>query len=97
MNYPAGGEIDIIENVNQNNQSLETLHTAPGCQVVGNMDGDQQSGTQNSYNCANDATSSNYGYQSVDQGCSATDNDIMSFGSAFNANSGGVCRFFPAI
>jgi beta-glucanase (GH16 family) len=97
VDYPANGEIDIIENINENERSLETLHTAPGCQVVGNELGYQQSGYQESYNCADSATTSNYSSQSVDQGCSAIDTDMMSFGSLFNANSGGVCRSFPSI
>lgn len=91
VNYPSNGEIDILENISENTQSLQTLHTTAGCSVVGNNLGQQQNGTQNSYNCDNQATISNFGTQSLDQGCSATNSDDHSYGSAFNAISGGVC------
>jgi hypothetical protein len=93
VNYPSNGEIDILENINENTQSLETLHTTAGCSVVGNMLGTQQNAKQASYNCDDQATYSNYGSQSQYQGCSATNSDPNSYGSTFNANSGGVCKF----
>jgi hypothetical protein len=91
VDYPSQGEIDILENIHENTQSIQTLHTSANCSVVGNELGAQQYGKQVSYNCDDKATYSDYGSQSTDQGCSATDSDPNSYGSTFNANSGGVC------
>ena len=65
VDYPSQGEIDILESINEATQSLETLHTTANCSVVGNMLGAQQNATQASYNCDDQATSSNYGSQST--------------------------------
>jgi hypothetical protein len=92
VNYPAQGEIDILENIHDNTVSLHALHTAPMCEVVGNVKGKQQSANQNTYNCDDTATTSDYGSktQYKNQGCAATSTDPNSFGSTFNAQGGGV-------
>lgn len=77
-NYPAGGEIDILENIHEQTVTLETLHTSPGCTVAGSG----QTAQESSYNC-DDVASNN-------QGCSAVNSDPNSFGTPFNQNGGGV-------
>jgi Glycosyl hydrolases family 16 len=89
-NYPAEGEIDILENMSEATQSLNALHSSPGFSVVGNQKGSQQSDTQNTYNCDDTAQSSAYGSQSLNQGCAATTTTSGSYGSAMNAAGGGV-------
>jgi hypothetical protein len=97
--WPEHGEIDIIENINSATYSEETLHagsTFPGdkCEVVGNVNTNpgQQTGTQETYNCMWNATTSDYGSktQYSGQGCSANNNDANNFGESFNQNGGGV-------
>jgi len=97
--WPEQGEIDIIENVNLAAQSEQTLHTGPVfpgdvCEVVGNVNTNpgQETGTQISYNCMWNATTSDYGTQTQysGQGCSAANNNPNNFGTNFNAVQGGV-------
>lgn len=90
VNYPSQGEIDILENIHENTVSLEALHTSPGCSVVGNQHGSQQTGRQDTYNCDDKATSSPFGSQYPNQGCASTNSDPASYGSSFNKNGGGV-------
>ena len=90
FSYPQQGEIDIIENIHENVQSLNVLHAKPGFSVVGNQKGLQQSGIQTTYNCDDTAQSSDYGSQYLNQGCAATSTSPGSFGSALNAVGGGV-------
>ena len=92
VNYPSQGEIDILENINEKTTSLQTLHTNDGCQVVGNQLGKQQSDNEITWNCYDQAYSSNYGSQYPYQGCSANNTDPKSYGSTFNGNGGGVCK-----
>ena len=64
-NYPRWGEIDMLENINEQTQSLNVLHTSPGCTVAANQGGViRQTGTQASYNCDDLANYSPYGDQS---------------------------------
>jgi hypothetical protein len=84
-NWPNDGEIDIIENVNQNTVNLETLHTNTGCNLV---KGDQ-GGTANGDGVC-DQYYSNPPHQYVGQACSVTDNKQHSYGTPFNAIGGGV-------
>jgi hypothetical protein len=97
--WPEQGEIDIIENVHLASFSEETIHagpTFPGdvCEVVGNVNTfpGQQTGTQTTYNCIWNATTSDYGTktQISGQGCSANNNNPNSFGDGFNLVHGGV-------
>ncbi|ROT40205.1 hypothetical protein SODALDRAFT_272464 [Sodiomyces alkalinus F11] len=81
--WPANGEVDIIEGVNTATRNLLTAHTAPGCmlpQDVKNM----VTGDPISYNCASGA------YNAT--GCSyfATYSDKATYGDGFNAVGGGV-------
>ena len=97
--WPEHGQIDIIENINSATFSEESLHvgsTFSGdvCEVVGNVNTNpgQQTGTQTTYNCIWDATTSDYGsgVQDSGQGCSANNNNPNNFGAGFNSNGGGV-------
>ncbi|EHL01813.1 putative endo-1,3(4)-beta-glucanase [Glarea lozoyensis 74030] len=90
VNYPAQGEIDILENIHENTQSLNVLHTSAGFSVAGNKKGLQQSGDQTTYNCDDNAQSSDYGSQFTGQGCASTNINPGSYGSALNAVGGGV-------
>ncbi|KAJ8596521.1 glycoside hydrolase family 16 protein [Rhizopogon salebrosus TDB-379] len=83
-NWPAGGEIDIIEGVNNYTNNQATIHTNPGCSLPStssatlNMSGTLVAST--------DCSASDTG----NQGCGVRSNLSNSFGSGFNANGGGV-------
>ncbi|KAM6493399.1 Concanavalin A-like lectin/glucanase domain containing protein [Amanita muscaria] len=80
--WPQGGEIDIIEGVNTNNNNLASLHTNPNCTQNLNRDQVQQSGRTTTTDC--DA-SVNYNI-----GCGVEFTRPNSFGHNFNANGGGT-------
>ncbi|KAG9233715.1 glycoside hydrolase family 16 protein [Amylocarpus encephaloides] len=90
VNYPAQGEIDILENIHEKTASLNVLHTSPGFSVAGNNISKQQTNNQTTYSCDDNATSSPYGTQALKQGCTGTNSDPNSFGSTLNAAGGGV-------
>lgn len=91
INYPAQGEIDILENIHEESHTLETLHTTPGCTVAGNQGATRQTGSQTSYNCDDSAATGPFGTsQSPSQGCAAVNDDPSSYGTPFNAQGGGV-------
>jgi hypothetical protein len=83
-NWPAGGEIDIVEGVNNYTNNQATIHTNPGCTITSSsstaldISGSVVGGT----NCA--------AAESGNQGCGARSPDNNSFGTGFNANGGGV-------
>lgn len=79
-NWPNDGEIDIIEGVNLNTYDTVTLHTASGC--VPTVGSGGQTGTSGG--------ESDCGAGGGYTGCSVTSNDATSYGTAFNANGGGV-------
>lgn len=77
--WPNGGEIDILEGVNNNNGNQMTLHTAAGCTFPGTQW--DETGFPVSTDCgANGGTS----------GCAVQDHDTWSYGTDFNNNGGGV-------
>lgn len=83
-NWPAGGEIDIVEGVNTNTENQATIHTNPGCtlpssnsQTLG-ISGTVTGGT----NCA--AAESN------NAGCGIIATQSNTYGVGFNNNGGGV-------
>ncbi|RKF56139.1 Endo-1,3-beta-glucanase [Erysiphe neolycopersici] len=90
QDWPRWGEIDIIENIHENNNTLEALHTSPGCSVAGNQISTQMTGRQTTYNCDGKATSSQYGAQGSGQGCVAENMSPNNYGKAFNDVGGGV-------
>ncbi|KZP10214.1 glycoside hydrolase family 16 protein [Athelia psychrophila] len=77
--WPSGGEIDIVEGVNNVSPNQVTLHTGPGCSIPAS--GVSQYGTTLGTDCdANDNNNS---------GCGVRSPDANSYGPAFNANGGG--------
>ncbi|KAI0329692.1 hypothetical protein GY45DRAFT_1346372 [Cubamyces sp. BRFM 1775] len=76
--WPQGGEIDIIEGVNQNNQNLASLHTTPNCTVPPPR---AMTGTATSTKC--DAS------VNFNQGCGVSFEKPASYGSDFNTAGGG--------
>ncbi|KAK3675659.1 hypothetical protein LTR78_004300 [Recurvomyces mirabilis] len=81
-NWPAGGEIDIIEGVNEQSTNDMTLHTSDGCSITNN---NAFSGTLQTDNCYIDAAG-----QGNNQGCQITTTNTQTYGAGFNANKGGV-------
>lgn len=78
--WPNGGEIDIIEGVNNQVQDQSTLHTSAGCTMpAGN---NSFTGYADSLDC--DA------YDNSNSGCGITSHSTTSYGSGFNDNNGGV-------
>jgi hypothetical protein len=83
-NWPAGGEIDIIEGVNDYTNNQATLHTNPGCTLSStnsqtlSISGYTLGGTD----CAASTTGNT--------GCGIRASTNNSFGAGFNANGGGV-------
>lgn len=76
--WPQGGEIDVIEGVNQLSENLVSLHTSPNCSMPQSRD---QTGVVASTNC--DA-SVNY-----NQGCGTDLPSPASYGEGFNEGGGG--------
>lgn len=80
-NWPAMGEIDIIEGVNGATTNTMTLHTSSGCSIqkMG------MSGTANTTDCDTNAPE-----QPKNAGCGILSTDTSNFGAGFNAIGGGV-------
>lgn len=83
-NWPIGGEIDILEGVNDYTNNQYTIHTDSGCQLTTDdaskldITGTVVGGT----NCA--------AHETGNQGCGVRSPSSVSFGAAFNGNNGGV-------
>lgn len=78
-NWPADGEIDIIEGVNADTTNAVTLHTSAGCNMAST--GALSTSSLSTSNCnANTAF----------DGCSFSTASTQGFGAGFNANQGGV-------
>ncbi|KAI1785726.1 endo-beta-glucanase [Ganoderma leucocontextum] len=77
-NWPAQGEIDVVEGVNGHGTNQMTLHTSAGCTVGGSR---KMSGKSVQTNCDVVATGN--------AGCSVLDKASKSYGSGFNHNGGG--------
>ncbi|KAH8593234.1 concanavalin A-like lectin/glucanase domain-containing protein [Bisporella sp. PMI_857] len=76
--WPAAGEIDVIEGVNDYDTNSATMHTSATCNLVNQPD---SNGIQENTNC-NDDQGRN--------GCSVKTTDTTSYGTGFNAVGGGV-------
>lgn len=78
-NWPASGEIDIIEGVNVATTNTITLHTAPGCDVnnVNSLAGTKT--LQENCNAGDAGT-----------GCGVSTTNTAAFGAGLNAQGGGV-------
>ncbi|OSD00034.1 glycoside hydrolase family 16 protein [Trametes coccinea BRFM310] len=79
QNWPHGGEIDIMEGVNQATSDQMTLHANPGCMQAPNP---VQLGKTSGADCSAGANSS--------VGCTVLETQPNSFGQGFNDNGGGV-------
>ncbi|KAF2739283.1 hypothetical protein EJ04DRAFT_609386, partial [Polyplosphaeria fusca] len=77
--WPANGEIDIIEGVNDATGNDASLHAAGECTVSKDVD---QTGKWKSTDC-------NIGHDK-NQGCGTTFTEPYNFGPDFNTNGGGV-------
>jgi hypothetical protein len=81
--WPTGGEIDIIEGVNDQTHNGMTLHTAPGCKI--GPETGIFSGEVTTPNCDVNAKD-----QSKNVGCSIEHPSTDSYGVGLNAIGGGV-------
>lgn len=83
-NWPAGGEIDILEGVHDYTNNQATIHTSVGCTLASTssntlaITGSVIAGTD----CAALTTGN--------QGCGIRASTSNSFGPGFNSNNGGV-------
>ncbi|KAF9265278.1 glycoside hydrolase family 16 protein, partial [Marasmius fiardii PR-910] len=81
--WPAGGEIDTFEGVNQVTRNQMALHTKPGCSLRQDLSSlTQTSPIINSTNC--DAAANQ------NSGCVVTDPSLQSYGEVFATSGGGV-------
>ncbi|KAG6866246.1 hypothetical protein C0991_006833 [Blastosporella zonata] len=83
-NWPAGGEIDIVEAVNDYTENQMTIHTNPGCTLpTANQNALQISGSVvGGTDCAAITTGN--------QGCGIRSTSNTTFGTGFNQNGGGT-------
>ncbi|KAF9006097.1 concanavalin A-like lectin/glucanase domain-containing protein [Cyathus striatus] len=79
-NWPAGGEIDILEGVHNQAVNQMTLHTSDGCTL--SSGGGEASGNVLNQQCASGPADNT--------GCAYQDHDDTSYGKAFNDIGGGV-------
>ncbi|WWD00872.1 hypothetical protein V866_007810 [Kwoniella sp. B9012] len=79
-NWPAGGEIDIFEGINQRKENMMALHTSGGtCTIDQNS---QMVGRIDATDCDQSANSGS--------GCTVYDQNENSYGEAFSQAGGGV-------
>ncbi|GAB7341941.1 hypothetical protein MBLNU457_g0244t2 [Dothideomycetes sp. NU457] len=81
-NWPAGGEIDIIEGVHTQTTNDITLHTSPGCSISNNGAFSGHISTDNCYIYADG--------QTANAGCQIQTSNTATYGAGFNAVGGGV-------
>ena len=79
--WPNGGEIDIIEGVNEDRFDHMVLHTSDGCVT----DNTGFTGTLRTSNCYVNAPG-----QDANAGCGIESTDPNSYGSGFNSIGGGI-------
>ncbi|KIP03264.1 glycoside hydrolase family 16 protein [Phlebiopsis gigantea 11061_1 CR5-6] len=83
-NWPAGGEIDIVEGVNDYTNNQATLHTNPGCSMSSSSP--STLGISGTLVGGTDCAAADTG----NAGCGIRASQTNSFGAAFNNNGGGV-------
>ncbi|KDR71891.1 hypothetical protein GALMADRAFT_102381 [Galerina marginata CBS 339.88] len=76
--WPAGGETDIVEGVNDQGPNGATLHTTPGCTMPASR---AQTGTSAQLNCDTSVNGN--------AGCGVKFPTANSYGPSFNNNGGG--------
>ncbi|KAI9342095.1 concanavalin A-like lectin/glucanase domain-containing protein [Zopfochytrium polystomum] len=79
-NWPAGGEIDIVEGVNVNTNNQVTLHTSDGCAIDTSLQ--SQTGTTLTTSCVSPGTDNS--------GCGVSATTANTYGAGFNSAGGGV-------
>lgn len=79
QNWPAGGEIDILEGVNKMTIDQMTLHAIGGCSQAAGV-------TQLGKTVGTDCSAG----QNSSQGCTVQETQANSYGEGFNDNGGGV-------
>ncbi|KAH8118462.1 hypothetical protein DFH11DRAFT_1502630 [Phellopilus nigrolimitatus] len=89
--WPRGGEIDVIEGINNNGANRATLHTSPGCQMQSHRG---QSGRDSSKHVLTHIYRSTVStdcnaFANNNQGCGTSFRKTGSYGSALNAMGGG--------
>jgi len=80
-NWPAGGEIDVVEGVNNQLNNQVTLHSGPDCSMPSTIN-KLASGNLISAHCPSGSGD--------DSGCAFLDSSSSSFGPGFNNANGGV-------
>jgi len=83
-NWPAGGEIDIVEGVHDYTNNQATIHTSPGCSLTSSSS--KTLSISGSVIGGIDCSALNTG----NQGCGIRAATGNSFGAGFNENGGGV-------
>ncbi|OLN95696.1 Endo-1,3(4)-beta-glucanase-like protein 2 [Colletotrichum chlorophyti] len=81
-NWPAGGEIDIIEGANQVTKNIMSGHTTPGCSIP---DSPEAAGQPLLRDCESPGTTNNAGCNYLPPA-----SHMHTYGDAFNAVGGGV-------
>lgn len=81
-NWPAAGEIDILEGVHDQPTNQYTLHTSEGCEI--GSDFNERSALSNIIHdkCASSGNDN--------RGCGFLDTDVQTYGKEFNLLAGGV-------
>ncbi|EIW65039.1 uncharacterized protein TRAVEDRAFT_111797, partial [Trametes versicolor FP-101664 SS1] len=82
--WPAGGEIDMVEGVNDYTNNQVTLHTAPGCSMPSSDP--SALGISGSLIGGTDCAAADTG----NAGCGVRASETNSYGAPFNAMGGGV-------
>ncbi|KDR80687.1 hypothetical protein GALMADRAFT_241074 [Galerina marginata CBS 339.88] len=82
-NWPAGGEIDVLEGVNNQATNQYTLHTSEGCEI-------SQAFAEKSVAVSNLLNPQCASSGSDNRGCAFLDTDTATFGHEFNIVAGGV-------
>lgn len=81
--WPAGGEIDILEGVHEETHNQYTLHTVEGCTLdQTNPDGSKFTGRVINAQCASSPASNT--------GCAIVSEDQRTYGTGFNMIGGGA-------
>ncbi|CED83827.1 glycoside hydrolase family 16 protein [Phaffia rhodozyma] len=84
-NWPAGGEIDIMEGTHSVSYNQVSVHTAPGCTIPADFGATAVLATGDF--TSTDCSAANTGNQGCGEVASSSTN---SFGSGFNSQGGGV-------
>lgn len=90
--WPVGGEIDVLEGVNDQSGNKMTLHTTSGCSVSNSSSASGREGGKKLFSGDLETADCdvNASGQSKNAGCQISNSDPASFGTAFNKAGGGV-------